>query len=161
MVEIGRVDFDRTCPLVGGSGSAMLLVFFDGSYLAYSATSYIRWVRDGKVGVQLLMAKAKVTPLSGLSIPRSELNGLVLASRVARTIVGCFPGNLDKVLIAGDSSCTLSVMAGSTSRLNPYFHNRVGEIKDNLRFIEDRVELEPLQFVPGIYNSADMVPGTI
>ena len=66
-----------------------LVTFCDGALPAFAAAVYIVWETvcehystqcDGDFVERLLTAKSRVTLLSGLSIPRSECNAVVLGS---------------------------------------------------------------------------------
>lgn len=64
--------------------SLQLHTFCDGSTLAYAANVYIRiQYTDSSIHTHLLIAKSKVTPTKPLSIPRIELCGAELATRLA------------------------------------------------------------------------------
>lgn len=57
--------------------------FSDASQLAYAACVYARVESDdGSVVVTLLTAKSKMAPIKHQSIPRLELNGAVLLTRL-------------------------------------------------------------------------------
>ena len=64
-------------------GAMELHHFCDGSQLAYGTCTYI-WLLNkvGKVHVQLLMAKGRLTPLRPITIPRIELSAAVLTVKV-------------------------------------------------------------------------------
>jgi len=67
--------------------------FADASTRAYAAVVYIRVLHSlTEFRVSLLVAKTKVTPIKVLSIPRLELNAIVLLSRLicwTVTALGC------------------------------------------------------------------------
>ena len=64
-----------------------LHTFVDASRLTYAAVSYIRYghVR-GQISVTLVTAKARVTPIKSVSIPRPELMAAVFGVRLAETV---------------------------------------------------------------------------
>ena len=62
-----------------------LHTFVDASRLVYAAVSYARHV-SGQISVALVSAKARVTPIKSVSIPRLELMAAVLGLRLAETV---------------------------------------------------------------------------
>ena len=64
-----------------------LHTFVDALRLAYAAVSYVRYRHvSGQISVALVTAKARVTPIKFVSIPRLELMVAVLGERLAETI---------------------------------------------------------------------------
>ena len=130
---------------------------------------YVRWevscshedtsACDGDFISSLLCAKAKVTPRAGFTIPRGELSGCVLQSRLALTAVKAFQTeeNLKPmgVTMLSDSRCSISAVEKSTSALKPFFHNRVGEILDNIAAMKKYCPVEDFHHVSGDLNPAD------
>ncbi|XP_072402519.1 uncharacterized protein [Diabrotica undecimpunctata] len=58
--------------------------FCDASEVAYGAAIYIRSVdKKGNIFIDLLCAKSKVAPVKKLSIPRLELSGALILSRLS------------------------------------------------------------------------------
>ena len=140
-----------------------LIVFFDGSDVAYATVVYCRWVmEDGRVVVRLLCCKARVAPLQRLSTPRVELNGAVIAVRLAWTVVQAleFEELPSKVLIGGDSETVLAAREKSAGALGEYFGNRVGECWDLQGKISTLVPVGlsgdgEWYHMPSKYNAAD------
>ncbi|XP_028160123.1 vacuolar protein sorting-associated protein 13D-like [Ostrinia furnacalis] len=65
-----------------------LHVFADASELAYASVAYWRILdSNGKVKLSFIAAKSRVTPLRPVSMPRLELQGALLAARLAATIL--------------------------------------------------------------------------
>ena len=64
-----------------------LHTFVDASRLAYAAVSYGRYGHvSGRISVALVTAKARVSPIKSVSIPRLELMATVLGLRLAETV---------------------------------------------------------------------------
>jgi len=60
--------------------------FSDASQLAYSACVYLRTISNGQSAVKLVAAKTKVAPIKPETIPRLELCGAKLLSKLIQTI---------------------------------------------------------------------------
>ena len=54
-----------------------------------------------------------------------------------------------------DSECSISAVDKTSSALKPYFHNRVSEIRENMRAMFKICEVEELYHVAGIDNIAE------
>ncbi|GFW20917.1 uncharacterized protein TNCV_1714241 [Trichonephila clavipes] len=61
--------------------------FADASSLAYAAAIYCRQKHNGKIKVQLLVSKTKIAPLKQVSIPRLELCGAHLLSKLFKSVL--------------------------------------------------------------------------
>ncbi|GFU51160.1 uncharacterized protein TNCV_966511 [Trichonephila clavipes] len=61
--------------------------FADASSLAYAAAIYCRQKHNSKIKVQLLVSKTKVAPVKQVSIPRLELCGAHLLSKLFKSIL--------------------------------------------------------------------------
>ena len=138
--DVGRVKFPRATRPKVAIGQPHLIGYFDWSNNAYAAVIYFRWtLKDGSINVRLACSKSKVTPLKRISTPRSELNGAVLLSRLALSLVKASSVSRiipEKVWLLGDSECTLSSIGKTSGAFEEYFGNRVGEIVDNQSQIE-------------------------
>ena len=76
-------------------GKPHLVIFSDGSSVTYAAVVYVvyKLVQDisgpwssgleSKVSfaARLLLSKARVAPLTGMTVPRTDMNGLVLGTK--------------------------------------------------------------------------------
>ena len=166
----GSLVFPRTTRPVDAIGACTLVSFDDGSFEAFSAAVYVRWEVackhenmsecHGEFVCQLLCAKAKVTPMSGMTIPRSEISGMTLSSRLTLSSVKAMakddslkPAN---VILLSDSECSISALAKSSSALKPYFHNRVSEIRENMKMMSEYCKVEEVFHIAGKDNIADI-----
>ena len=89
-------------------GKPELLVFSDGSVMAFGAVSYIRWkLKSGNRWSTLVMSKSKISPKNRITIPRLELNGAVLAKRLKEFLVSQLDIKFANVYHLVDSSTVL------------------------------------------------------
>ena len=84
LLDVGELWFPRSLwPEEEVIGLPVLIVFSDGSLLAFGAAAYIRWeLKAGGYWTCLIMAKSKIAPKNILSIPRMELIGALLGNRI-------------------------------------------------------------------------------
>jgi hypothetical protein len=169
-VETNSLCFPRCVRPQDAIGSPVVVGFGDGAFPAYSACIYIRWETTcnhsvgetctGDFETNLLWAKARVTPLSGFTVPRSELSGTVLLSRMGATTVKALNADSsmqpNSMVMLIDSKCTISVAEKSTASLKPFFHNRVSELIENVAAIKKVCPVEDLQYVASKENPADL-----
>ena len=169
-VKSGSICFPRTTRPSTAVGKPGIVTFGDGAFSAFCASVYIRWEIScshgsadecqGDFVATLLCAKAKVTPHTGFTIPRSELSGCVLESRLALTTVKALQSEVSmqptSVVMLSDSSCSISAVEKSTSVLKPFFHNRVSEIQENIVEMKNYCIVEDFQHVRGDLNPADL-----
>ena len=122
LMDFPQVSFPRSVVPKNPVGKPEILGFFDGSSDAYSAKVDVRWkCQDGTWHVELLCAKARVSPVQGLSIPRAELNGLLLLTRMVENAVTAMSVKPSRITLCGDSTCTISSLDATASVLNVYF----------------------------------------
>ena len=100
--------------------------------------------------MRFIAAKSRVAPLKRLTIPRLELQGAVLASRLCKTIVDESRFQFEKVILFLDSKIVLAWIRSEARRFKPFVSFRVGEIQTNT---------DPSQWkhIPGEMNVADDV----
>jgi hypothetical protein len=98
-----------------------------------------------------------VSPLGGTTVPRSELQGYTVLTRLTKTAVQASASRPEKVILLADSQCVIAAVNTQGSALAPYFANRVSEIQENLKEIRNLCdELEPPACIPGRLNTADI-----
>ena len=137
--------------------------FADGSLDAYSCAIYIRWLMkknslddDDRYHVRLVCGKARVTPVKGTTVPRSELSGFLILSRLLKVAVNAMDEKPYQITTAVDSECTISAFEKSGGVLAPYFASRVSEASSNLSEIAEEIVVQPVMHVPGTLNPADI-----
>ncbi|XP_055307331.1 uncharacterized protein LOC129571550, partial [Sitodiplosis mosellana] len=110
--------------------SIQLHVFCDGSSSAY-ANVYIRLQAEGeRVHTHLIIAKSKITPTKPLTIPRTELCGAELATRLAAWVKKNLRVDFNHVPIYfwSDATIVLHWIHGDITRWKTYVENRVSKI---------------------------------
>ena len=160
-LEAGELKFPRCARPVDALGRPEVVTFWDGSAQAYAATVFLRYEIMGGYETRLLVAKARVLPSSKkTSIPRSELNGLVLASRLSWSVTRSLTQVPSRVSLLGDSKSVILCLNKTSTALHPYFNSRVSEIEFNLSKIKeilgDQGRLDPVTHIPGTENAADL-----
>ena len=90
LFELEDIVFTRSLiPKTGEVvGKPELILFSDGSVIAFGAVGYIRWkMRDGTWWTNLILSKSKIAPKNRLTVPRLELNRAVLSKRLEEFVV--------------------------------------------------------------------------
>ena len=125
-----------------------LHIFCDASEFAFGAAAYLHYEARGEIMVSFLGSKTHVAPLKTLSIPRLELQGAVLATRLAKLLQKELGIQLEKRVFWTDSTTVLQYLRNEQKRFKPFVANRITEI------LEDS-EIGEWHYVPSAENSAD------
>ena len=106
----------------------------------------------------LVSAKAHVCPLCvNLTVPRAELSGLVVSTRLQRRIAKNYSPGLSSAIMLGDSMCVISSMEKNATSFSPFFHTRVSECLINQEKIGEKVALlEQIHHVSSENNISDL-----
>ncbi|GFY29282.1 integrase catalytic domain-containing protein [Trichonephila clavipes] len=103
--------------------------FADASSLAYAAAAiYCRQKHNGKIKVQLLVSKTKVAPVKQVSIPRLELCGAHLLSKLFKSVLRTLKYYTFDVFAWTDSKIVLSWLSGHPRQWKTFVANRTSEI---------------------------------
>lgn len=151
-IELDQVEKVRVNRWCGHSGAKVIQLhgFSDASQLAYAACVYARVQHDdGSVTVTLLAAKTKVSPIKQQCIPRLELNGAVLLSKLLDECQQALCGKSMEIFAWTDSMVVLAWLQRHANVWQTFVANRVGEIQAKSSNVH-------WQHVPGVDNPADV-----
>lgn len=127
--------------------------FSDASSVAYGACIYLRFkYLSGNVKTCLITAKSKVKPLNKVTIPRLELLGCLLLSRLTNNVRNCLYDiyTFDNVFLWTDSSIAYSWIVNKNREYKTFVQNRVKEINE---FSDGAV----WKLIPSVMNPADIL----
>jgi len=125
-----------------------LHLFCDASLLSFAAVGYIRVEYEDEVDVSFVMARTRVAPLKSITLPRLELQGAVMAVRLAKTIQDGLAVKFDSIHFWTDNSCVLGWIRADSRRFVTFVANRVGEIQEDS-------DVDSWYWVPTTKNVAD------
>ena len=159
-----------TRPLNATGERPMLIGTGDGAIPGFGGNVYIRWpvkcTHDytcngrGDYSASLLISKGRVCPLRGYTVPRSELCGGLITSRLLLTVATALSKLEEKpasAIMLLDSRCTISALESMCGNLLPFFQNRVSEILENLEALSKFCEVDQVHWIPSSENPADLL----
>ena len=112
-------------------GSPQLHGFSDGGESGYDGALFLRWeLEDGRFTSKFVAAKALVAPLKKKTIPRLELMGCQVLSRLAAEVERALKVKLEEKFWC-DSTTALSWIRSSPAEFKPFVSARVAEIQEN------------------------------
>ncbi|XP_048488916.1 uncharacterized protein LOC125491321 [Plutella xylostella] len=127
-VEIKR--WQHTCEAV--AENTTVHGFCDASNKAYAAVAYMRVeTAEGNYETSIIAAKSRVASVKPVSLPRLELCGAVLLSRLLKQVQEATRIPSSRIFAWTDSEIVLSWLFGDPARWNVFVSNRVVEILDN------------------------------
>ena len=123
--------------------------FCDTSTAAYGGVIYIRKLHaDTSVSIALITAKTRVAPLSGLTIPRLELCGALLLSKLLTVAAADLNIPTNHIYAWSDSSVVLGWLNKTPTKSPVFIANRVKDILS-------RVSAEHWRYVATDVNPTD------
>ena len=128
--------------------SVNLHLFADASKDAYVYAAYLvcHYTHSPSTS-RLVGSKCRVSPLKAVTIPRLELMGAVLSSRLARSVLNVL--TVDRVIYWTDSENVYYWVRNQSREFKPFVANRIGEIQRT-------TSPEQWRHVPGTDNLADL-----
>jgi hypothetical protein len=128
--EAEKIIIPRYISRKDTEGLPTLIIFNDGSKLAMCVAAYIRWkTKSGEYHTQLISAKAKVTPLERMTIPRSEMQSALIGVRLSKAIQDACGYEYEEVVHITDSECSIATLAKDSTALKEFMANRCSEIR--------------------------------
>ena len=132
-----KVEFKRFI-LPEKSRNHELIIFSDASKALYAATAYIRSEVDNGVKVALLMSKQRLAPRKNpLSIPRLELLGFWIASKIMRIILESLDITISKTVMLSDAQIVLAWVK-KEEKEKVFVQNRIEQIRKAIREMQDK-----------------------
>ncbi|XP_039226632.1 uncharacterized protein LOC120320591 [Drosophila yakuba] len=116
------------------SSEIQLHTFCDGSSSAYAAAVYARTQQsDGTFYTTLIVAKSKISPTKPLTIPRTELCGAVLATKLTKWVLenNRWTNAHISTFYWTDATIVLHWIKGDITRWKTFVANRVSYILDH------------------------------
>ncbi|GFT62973.1 uncharacterized protein NPIL_684911 [Nephila pilipes] len=107
--------------------------FSDASEFTYACVIYAVQRNDNDVTkLTILAAKSKVAPLKPISIPRLELNGVLLLTRLFSVLINTLKNHVINFYACTDSQVVLSWLFSPPRNWKPFLSNRTSEILDRI-----------------------------
>lgn len=104
--------------------------FCDASINGFGACIFIRSKdEEGRVQVNLLCSKSRVSPLKPLTIPKLELCGAVLLAKLTEQVQKAFDLPISRCFFWSDSTVVLGWLKTSPNMLKTFVCNRVADIQ--------------------------------
>ena len=123
--------------------------FADASKTAYAVAVYAKVIdANGDIHVNLVMAKTRIAPMNGETIPRLELLGCLITARLISAIMKYLHLNTEYFCWT-DSQVALAWIRSEPSSWKPFVRNRVAEI-------QSLTESARWRHVKGEVNPADI-----
>ena len=136
--------FERCIKPANARGDPILVIFSDGSEVAYGACAYARWnTTDNSYESRLIISKNRLSPVKKMSIDRVELCGAVLNKRLKTFIEKESRYKFTKFYHIVDSQIVYGMVQKESYGFNTFAATRIGEIqqatnKDDWYWVESK-----------------------
>lgn len=130
--HLPKIRIPRPCQL-SGPCDIELHGFSDASENGYAAVIYFRCISSsGKVQINQILAKSRVSPLKRVTLPRLELCGAHLLAQLASYCRETYRDHvkISQIYLWSDSSITLTWLQTPPYRLKTFVANRVAQIQE-------------------------------
>lgn len=124
--------------------------FSDASELAYGACVYVKSSSGSGFTINLMCAKSRVAPLKTVTIPRLELCGAVLLSKLVEKLKEALSVKINNIFYWTDSMVVLHWIKNTSSSFKTFIANRVA-------IIQDQTNIENWGHVSSHDNPADII----
>ena len=131
-----------------GRGEWTFHIFTDASSTAYGAVIYLRVQDDNHVTIRFITAKARISPVKRVTIPRLELMGCLVGARLYKSVRNGEGFENIKASFWTDSTTALAWIRRD-DKWGTFVGNRISEIVK-------LTSKESWRHVPGIFNPADL-----
>ena len=129
--------------------SVQLHGFADASEKAHGSCLFLRWqLEDGSWKCTFVAAKANVTPVKAQTIPRYELMGCTLLSRLTKNVLNAMRYEIENVVLWTNGTTVLSWIHSNSKDFKSFVQVRVDEIRRTF-------DPEIWRCVPSLLNLAD------
>lgn len=136
-------------PTISQPKEVEIHMFCDASEKAYATVAFLRIKIGNDIHTSFVTSKFKVAPINQQTIPKLELQGAVLACRVAQTLCKELEYKISNVYYWTDSLVVLHQIRSECRRFPMFVACRLGEIHEN-------TDVEQWRWVPSDQNVADM-----
>ncbi|XP_064648748.1 uncharacterized protein LOC135500961 [Lineus longissimus] len=125
----------------------------DASENAMGVTVHLRWSEseDHPAELTFVCARARVTPLKQTSIPRKELQALLLLCRLLLSVRSALRLDIQYTKLWTDSMTAIRWLRGQSKSFRSYVACRVGEISTDFDPVKD------IAYIPTDQNIADLI----
>ena len=104
---------------------------------------------DGEIRISFVIGKSRLAPIKLVTIPRLELCGAVLASRLHELVSKELQFKIDRMYFWTDSMTVLRYLRNTKSRFKTFVANRIA-------VIQDLTNVDDWRHIPGELNPADL-----